>query len=164
MNNNKHLKPNLIDPLIERKIIKTLKPQENDYWKPAKSGFKSFFEVYIKPNIALVVIIVIIIIFLIYRYRIIQKEREAREVEIAYKKMYGIETSTNDQEKQQPNNKNNIQQKNAAEINEYTDLLLQLYNQQKEKLREPRIKNQAKFAYPMYPYAQGGSLAPSNSR
>ena len=162
MNNNKHLKPNLIDPLIERKIMKTLKPPENDYWKPAKSSFKSFFEVYVKPNIGLVIMIVIIIIFLIYRYRIIQKEREARELEMTYKKIYGIEIPVNNQIQQ--NNQNKIQQKNTAEINEYTDLLLQLYNQQKEKLREPRIKNQTKFAYPMYPYAQGGSLAPSNNR
>ena len=54
-------------------------------------------------------------------------------------------------------------------------MLLNLYNQQKEDAREPRIKHfnsrmqpvprqGPKFAYPMYPYAKGGSLAPSGTR
>jgi hypothetical protein len=153
MNNYKHLKPNLLDPIIKKKIIKTLKLPVNDYWAPVKSGLKSFIENYIKPNIGLVVFIILIIIFLIYRYRTIKEEK---------KNTYGTNAP--------PENKKQLHSDtNGHETNEYTDLLLQLYNSQKENLREPPIKQNrhiatTKFAYPMYPYAQGGTLAPSNGR
>ncbi|XWV24833.1 mg596 protein [Tupanvirus deep ocean] len=174
MNNNKHLKPNLLDPIIEKKIIKTLKPPNHDYWAPAKSGVKSFFENYIKPNIGLVIFIIIIILFLIYRYRVIKKDREAKEIEKFYKNTYGIDIN-------QENNDNQIKLQDPIHIKDsipldknsqdYTNLLLYLYNQQKESSREPQLKKynnktmtNTKLAYPMYPYARGGSLAPANSR
>lgn len=187
MNNNKHRKPNLMDPLIEKKIIKTLKMPTEDYWAPTKSTFRSFFREYIRPNISLIIFIVIIILFLIYRYRTIKHERENREIEKIYETAYGFpygnpsikhidhidhidyagykipQINKNTQSKQ-------ISKKN---IDEYTNLLLNAYNLQKENMREPNIKkinnriNPAptnNFAYPMYPYGRTGSLAPSGSR
>ncbi len=33
MNKNNRLKPNLLDPVIKQKIIKTLNPVKEDYWE-----------------------------------------------------------------------------------------------------------------------------------
>jgi len=84
MNNNKHLKPNLLDPIVEKKIMKTLNPPKEDYWAPTKNGFKSVYDKFIRPNIGLVIFIIIIIFFLIYRFRSIKKKREITEVENIY--------------------------------------------------------------------------------
>jgi hypothetical protein len=162
MNNNKRLKPNLLDPIIEKKIIKTLKPPQEDYWAPTKSSFQSFYKNYIRSNMMLVIFIIIIIMFLIYRYRVTKRERETKQLEKIYENMYHTERSVIP-EKQQ------AIQLPKNDVNEYTNLLLALYNQQKENLREPNIKkfndrmnpalnNGPKFAYPMYPYAEGGSF------
>ncbi|XWV26080.1 hypothetical protein QJ857_gp1000 [Tupanvirus soda lake] len=174
MNNNKHLKPNLLDPIMEKKIIKTLKPPNHDYWAPAKSGVKSFFENYIKPNIGLVILIIVVILFLIYRYRVIKKDREAKEVEKIYKNIYGIDMKqTNDNIQTTPQDTYSVKDTQSLDKNsqDYANLLLYLYNQQKESSREPQLKkynnrmaSTPKLAYPMYPYASGGSLAPANSR
>jgi len=176
MNKNKRLKPNLLDPMVEKKIIKTLKPIKEDYWAPTKNTFQSFFQNYIKPNLLLVFIIFLIIFFLVYRYRNIKKEKEKQELE----KIYNPISNTNivtitDSKQTTPNDTqkktDNISEKN---INEYTNLLLQYYNLQKENLREPTssknrnrpkiLMNQPKLAYQIYPYGNGGMLAPSGSR
>lgn len=149
MNNIKHIKPNLIDPILEKKIIKTLNPPKEDYWGPAKNGMQTFYQKYIKPNIILVIIIILIILFLIYRYRSIKKDRKLQQMQQYYQS--------------QPNITNNNTKISKQEIDNYSDLLLTYYNQQKEMMREPTIKSNAKLAYPMYPYIQG-SLVPSGSR
>ena len=171
MNNNKRLKPNLLDPLIEKKIIKTLKPQKDDYWEPTKKSFHSFYQNYIKPNMSLVIFVIVIILFLIYRYRVIKKEREIKQTEKIHENMYVIPKG---------NNVLHYRDQNSEDINEYTKMIMHLYNQQKENMREPDNRNnitnrtnrtnrnsklnEPKFAYPMYPYAKGGLLAPSGSR
>ena len=76
-NNNKILKPNLVDPIVEQRIIKTLNPPVEDYWAPTKNSFQSFFRKYIKPNIVFIIIIILFILYLFYRYRMIKKTREA---------------------------------------------------------------------------------------
>lgn len=79
----KQTKPNLVDPIIQKKIIKTLKPKEfikDDYWKPTKSFSLSIYEKYIKPNIFFIIIIIIIIIFLIYRYRMVKNNRKLENI------------------------------------------------------------------------------------
>ena len=170
MNINKRLKPNLVDPIIGQKIVKTLKPLKEDYWEPTRNIAKSFYNDYIKPNFGVVIFIIIIIILLIYRYRVIKSTRENKL----------INKPNNPPANTTICNKNNckdgscaIQQNNANDIDEYSDALIQLYNQQKENSREPKIKNPnkrmqpangPKLAYPMYAYVPGGSLAPSGSR
>ena len=165
MNINKRLKPNLVDPIIGQKILKTLKPPKEDYWEPTRNVAKSFYNDYIKPNFGLIIFIIIIIILLIYRYRVIKSDRE------------------NKSNTKQPANsahqnnvrQNNEQQKNTDQnLEDYSKLLIQYYNQQKENSREPKIKNfnnrmqpiqpGSKLAYPMYAYVPGGSLAPSGNR
>lgn len=159
MNNNKRLKPNLLDPIIGQKIIKTLNPPVEDYWAPTKNNFVSFYHNYIKQNTSLIIMIVIIILFLIYRYRITKKERESLELEQNY---LSTENTLPPRQAQKTIPK--------EELNEYTNMLLNFYNQQKETLREPSIETKqiqkgtgVKLAYPMYPYSKG-SLAPSGSR
>lgn len=162
-NNNKNLKPNLLDPLVEKKIIKTLKPIQPDYWAPAKNSAQSFMDNIIKPNISLLIFILIIIIFLIYRYRITKKKRELEQNENTYhlsKNSHPIKSSEYPKQI----------------LNDTTNTLLQLYNQQKDFLREPPINNidtkrmtpvrveTPKLAYPMYPYGSNGTLLPANSR
>jgi hypothetical protein len=159
MNTNKYLKPNLLDPIIEKKIIKTLKPQVEDYWAPTKNGFRTFYENYIRPNYFLIIFIVLILLFLIYRYRIIKKRRENTEPDKDFISPPNKINTNSGNNKNSPN----------KDIDEYTKLLMHMYNQQKEEMREPPIKHlndntNPKFAYPMYPYAQGGTLAPSTNK
>ena len=162
MNNNKRLKPNLIDPLIGKKIVRTLKPPQEDYWAPTKNSFQTIYQKYIKPNTVLIILLVIFLIWLFWRYRLIKNQRQISPSKLV--------TPANDLVKQTLCS-GDVQEN----TNEYANLLLQLYNQQKEQTREPRVKqfnnrvqpakiDQPKFAYPMYPYAKGGSLAPSGTR
>lgn len=163
MNTNKRLKPNLLDPIIEKKIIKTLKPPKEDYWAPTKNTFQSFYQNYIKPNIALVVLIILFIIFLLYRYRTIKKNREQKETTNNNTNCNTNECYKYVEKTKEPDPK----------VKEYAEALVSVYNQQKEALREPKIGNfssrmesapkQPKLAYPMYPY-KGGSLIPNASR
>lgn len=177
MNNYKHLKPNLLDPIIRKKIMKTLNPPRQDYWAPAKLNCRSFYENYMKPNVGLVIVIIIIILFLLYRYRVIKKERDNRELEKILETdeplLSSIQVVTNNSgpPAKIQNQKNTAKNLSKKELDDYTNLVLQLYGQEKEKLREPSPRynhsnaghNQSspKFAYPMYPYAKGGTLAPS---
>jgi hypothetical protein len=164
MNNSKRLKPNLLDPDIEKKIIRTLKPPKEDYWGPTKNMFQIFWFDYIVPNKYLVLFIIFIILVLIYRYQIIRKNR------------INPNQSSQQQQIQTPSCSTNSNIKNA---NDEADLLLYAYNKQKEASIEPQpIKQNMRsnhksygyerkksgFAYPMYPYVKGGSLAPSGKR
>lgn len=165
MNNNKRLKPNLVDPIMSKRIIKTLAPEKPDYWAPTKNSLRSFYNNFIKKNVAFVIIVIFFILFLIYRYRSIKKDREEKFIE-------NIDTSANCPVVSDTN-KNFSEKKNDAPMDEYTKLLLQYYNYEKESAREPVIKkfsnrmNPApgpKLAYPMYPYTKGGTLLPGGSR
>lgn len=160
MYKNKYLKPNLVDPFIEEKIIKTLKPQPmEDYWAPTKNSIHSFYIDYIIPNIYIIIFIIIILILLVYRYRTIKNEREEKLIVMQYKYP----------------KQNKPVAENTREVQEKVDLLIKLYNEQKENSREPRIKDinprmepanikSPKLAYPMYPYTKGGVLTPSSYR
>lgn len=132
MNINKRLKPNLIDPIMEQKIIKTLKPA--DYWAPTKNVLHDFYKDYIKPNIILIIIIIFICMLLFYRYWTIKNER-----------------INEPSKKPQPILKYQTLNKNQS------DLLLEYYYKQKEASLEPKPKSM-QLAYPLYPYSQGGTL------
>lgn len=149
MNRDKRLKPNLVDHVLEKKIIKTLNPPKEDYWAPTKNIFQNFYQNYIKPNISVVIFIIIILLLLLYRYKTTQTRRTKRQNEYV-----------NDNQL-----KHNFEDTNIN--NDYTKLLLSSYNQQKEILREPKInvinqtKNTSGLAYPVYPHTGGGKLIPS---
>lgn len=182
MSINKRLKPNLIDPIIGQKIIKTLKPPREDYWEPTRNVAKSFYHDYIKPNFGLVILIIVIIILLIYRYRVIKNERESKLLQNPMAKIDGNQNNSDKNNSDKNGCDKNGCDKNGCKnqknvdpnIEEYSKLLLEYYNQQKENLREPKIKNfnnriqpakqGPKLAYPMYAYVPGGSLAPSGNR
>ncbi|AZL89263.1 hypothetical protein QKC54_gp0569 [Megavirus baoshan] len=149
---NKPLKPNLVDPIFEKKIIKTLNPTVQDYWAPTKIGLRYLFQNFIRPNILLIIFLIIIALLLFYRYQVVKNNRETKKLE----QMYPGKSNNN--------NNNNIDA--SADINsvdKYKDVLLYLYNQQKETMREPKTKKKHditdNFAYPVYPYK--GSLSPS---
>ena len=133
---NNQLRPNLVEPEIATKVIRTLKNQQPDYWRPAKITAKSIYQNYIRPNISVVILVLLFGLFLVYRYRSVRDRREMIE---------------------------------PKEESGVTDVLLHLYEKQKEFSHEPKIKQfnervvkPASLAYPMYPY--GGTLAPGSSR
>lgn len=145
--NNKRLKPNLLDPAIEKRIIKTLRPEQEDYWEPTKNTFQSIYSDYIQPNIYFVIFLVLVFLLLLYRYRIIQKNRNENYYE-------------------QP-----IIQPPVVNNN-----FIDLYNMEKEQLMDMEINKgkkgkkdifstpARKVAYPMYPYSDGGTLVPSGKK
>jgi len=152
----KHLKPNLIDSTLRDKIIKTLNPPKEDYWAPTKTSVKSIFEKYIKPNYLFFLIILVLIFFLIYRYRIVKADREKAEMEKYYKSIQDT---------------NSLPPSSQVEQLDTASILLHLYNLQKENMREPplakkdnNLQTEPNFAYPMYPYTKGGTLASSNRK
>lgn len=69
------LKPNLVDPILNQKIIKTLKPTVPDYWEPTKKGCNTLYQKYVKPNLKFIIILLILIFILLYRYRLIKNRR-----------------------------------------------------------------------------------------
>jgi len=159
MNINKRLKPNLLDPKCRTKITRTLNPPREDYWKPTKNVFQMVYADYIKPNFYFFLFVGVFCVFLLYRYRIIQNQRLEEKFILAQ----NTKTETNEN------------------ILTYSDIALNIYNQQKEKSVEPRVKTvannrinwapvkereptQPQFAYPMFPYAKGGTLVPPTSR
>ncbi len=147
MNIKKNFRPNLIDPILEKRIIKTLNPPKPDYWAPTKNVANGFYQTYVKQNFGLIIFVVIIILFLIYRYRIIKKNREYND----WQKYYGYNVST---EKIDPPKKNI----------EYSKIAIEAYNMQKEMMREPPISTMGNLAYPMYPYTKGGTLTPKRNK
>ncbi|AEQ32585.1 hypothetical protein [Acanthamoeba polyphaga mimivirus] len=146
---NKPLKPNLVDPIFEKKIIKTLNPTVQDYWAPTKTGLKYLFQNFIRPNILLIIFLIIIALLLFYRYQVVKNNREIKKLE----QMYSDKSNINIDVNTDINNS----------VDKYKDVLLYLYNQQKETMREPKTKKKHNitdnFAYPVYPYK--GSLSPS---
>lgn len=179
MNINKHFKPNLLDPIVKKRIVKAMNPPKDDYWAPTKTTARSFYQNYIKSNIGFFIVLVIFILFLFYRYRIIRKNRVTSEIEKTYKLqddpnviIYNTEPKIEHEFNQPPKKDIHISQK---DMDEYAQLLMYLYEQQKDSLREPINKNYSsrmkpakpngpKFAYPVYPYANGGTLTPSGNK
>ena len=191
MNNNKRLKPNLLDPIVRKRIVKTLNPPVEDYWAPTKNTAQTFFQKYIKPNVGLFIVIIIFILFLFYRYRMIKKNRETSEIEKLYNQQnehqnqhqnghdnpadQAIVTVVHHNEPNKDNPPGKNQPDPKKETDDYTRLLMYLYEQQKDSMREPIHKNYSsrmkpaktigpKFAYPMYPYAKGGTLTPPSGK
>ena len=171
-NNNRHIKPNLVDPIIEKKIIKTLNPPREDYWAPTKNILQSFYQNYIKTNIPLIIFIIILILFLIYRYRSVREQR-GQEYQNIDPTQPIVSVPQQPLLHERAIDKPNDKSLSKKDTNEYTNLFLALYNQQKETMREPPVRNISnrmnpapipRFAYPIYPYGRGGSLAPSGSR
>lgn len=181
MNYNKHIRPNLLDETLKHKIMKTLNPPKEDYWAPTKNIFQKFYQNFIKPNIYLVIFIIIVLILLLYRYRVTKYNRNKNETFSSlqnYEINYEINPEINQTDKtnQQINYLINQtcqpDQFDQPNVSEYSEAIMNIYQQQKEKLREAAIKNKTKknsspnkqrlnFAYPMYPYVKGGTLTPS---
>ena len=87
MNDYKYIKPNLADPLLEKKIVKTLTPPNEDYWGPTRTGLNKFYHKFIKPNWGLVVVLILLACFLIYRYRYIKDIRDEQKIQMIYNKI-----------------------------------------------------------------------------
>lgn len=104
-----HLKPKLLDPLLQRKIINTLNPQTNN-WILLKSASKDFYDNYIYKNMFLIILVLLLLLFLFYRYRITKLER-TREM---YYALYTPE-------------------------NNYSKQIINMYDLQKEYMREPEV-------------------------
>lgn len=130
----KHFKPNLVDPFLEKKIIKTLKPVEYDYWAPTKSTANSFWNKYGKKYILLWILLLSIFLFLLYRYRSVKMDRKKNKI-------------------------NDNKTDNTMSNKEYSELLIKLYNKQKELMREPE-SGPKNLAYPIYGNTNGGVLIP----
>jgi hypothetical protein len=188
--NIKPLKPNLVDPIMTQKIVKTLKPPTEDYWGPTKNLAQNFYQRFIKPNIYLLLFILLIIIILLFRYRSIKLERENREyMEAMYPRQVQSQVSpytpsylANSAPPYLPNGNfsNSLAHGNIFNLPD-TDMAMLLYEQQKELLREPKSKRNSKykvdeegnisspkkkdrgFAYPVYPNFPGGTLSSSSS-
>lgn len=76
MNKNIYLKPKLLDPKIEKKILQILTPPKHDYWGPAKNNLLWLYNNYIKNNFWMILLIILCVIFLLYRYIVIRNRRE----------------------------------------------------------------------------------------
>ena len=127
-------RPNLLDPLVTKKIIRTLNSKSNGHFLPVKNTFTSIYTHIILPNIIGIVVIFIAIIVLLYRYRITSNKRtvDALSSNIYNQKQY-----------------------------DDTDLLIDIYTHQKEVSREPKKKQppqtneSPELVYPMYPSTLG---------
>jgi hypothetical protein len=64
------------DEQVQQYVNELTPPPKADYWAPAKSGAKTFYEKWIRPNIFLIVVIILVILFLIYRYKSTKKEKK----------------------------------------------------------------------------------------
>jgi hypothetical protein len=128
------IKPNLLDSHLEKKIIKTLKSNEEHYWEPTKNTLKSFYQKVIKPHYILVTLILVIIIFLFYRYRNTKKQK-----------------------------KNGKKKKDDNSQYFYEDYYDQLREPKIPKAKMVTgLNNGNQQAYPIYPYG-GGTLVANNA-
>lgn len=172
MNKPIKLKPNLVDPELIRKIKKTLRPPQEDYWEPTKNTFQTLYDNYIVPNISIIIVIIIIIVILVYRYYMVKREREQKKLMQKNTPKQQINSQYNLQ--QQYNSQYNLQQQQMQMqpqlpiVNEdQKQAVMNLYNQTKEAEREIAVQkrnNKHGFAYPMYPYVKGGTLTPSGKK
>lgn len=128
------MKPNLVHPNLKKKITTVLVPPQEDYWEPAKTGAKSFYQNYIRPNIWIIVVFIIIILILFYRYRITKEKKKL--------------------EKQYPQDVNMEEKK---ENDELVKRVMQEYEKEKERLREPIRKMDSRQTVP--PVYSFGAIA-----
>ena len=173
MYNRKHIKPDLFDAMIGKKIIKTLKPPADDYWEPTRNGLSSVWENYIRPNIWFIVGVVVVLVFLIYRYRSIKAEREAQKVADVYKSYYGPYVGPNGR-RLSPENwspSEYIPGRPKTSMDQYADMVLEIYNYQKENAREPKTtawdpnpQAQARTQTQAYPQTQSYPQAHMHGR
>ena len=148
-------KPNLIDPIFQKKIVTRLTPPPlEDYWAPTKDHAHSIWQNIIKPHILLMLVIICIIIFLLHRYLNIKKKKHDEPLKTTKDNLFENKYSNNKEE-------------------DDFKLMLYLYNKQKDSLREPVVRlkssrafkdnNKTEMAYPVYPYGSG-DLSPSRKR
>ena len=128
--------PNLVNPMVRKKIMDILAPPKEDYWEPTRNTLKIFFYKYIMPNIFWVFVFIIICIFLYYRYRDTQKKKQ-KELENP------VNTTPN------------------IDYQRIIDKSTQMYRANIEDLREKYVAKK-KPAYPVYPYGNG-TLTPNKS-
>lgn len=112
MNNVKSMKPNLLNPIVEKKLKKTLLPTKENTWEPIKQFGYNIWRNFIRKNIVIIVIILLIVIFLVYRYRVVKKRKEDQEF---------------------------IGSNNSEQL-KHTQMLLDYYKLQKELAREPKFE------------------------
>lgn len=106
------IKPNLLDPKIEREISQSLGVVHVDYWNPIKRGTNYIYQKVIRKNLLFFIIFGAVVIFLIFRYFRVKKNKSKK---------------SSDTEKIDNNEKQEI------------DKLLEMYRIQKENMREPII-------------------------
>ncbi len=181
MNMNKRLKPNLIDSKVTDKISRTINPPKKDYWKPTRNVLYVFYSDYVQPNFYFFLFVVTVLLFLLYRYRIVQDQRAEENFETGTNHV-GICTD------QFCENKPNYKANSKTDVQLYSDAVLDIYNKSKELSLEPRVRTSKnndrvewapapgsksgskstskspKFAYPMFPFTKGGTLAPIPNR
>lgn len=188
----KYIRPNLVEPILKQKIVKTLNPKVEDYWAPTKNTAQSFVRNYIKPNMWFFIVLLIFGLFLLYRYRMIKRKNEDIRSE-ASANTSDVTNSQLTKSNTDTENSNSTSASNSAysssasllpsstyssdteisnkEAQEYANMIMYLYDKQKDSLREPINRNfsnrmlpaKSKLAYPTYPYGKG-SLIPSGSK
>lgn len=171
-----HIEPNLLDSVIRNKIIQKLNPPKEEYWKPASTTAKNIYVKYVRTNIWFFVLLVAIIIFLIYRYFDIRNKNKIKIYQKHVREAYGIEAPIK-----------------KTLYDDYKDILLSAYYQQKERSREPDLalyniseeksksskyydsiksstsstsstSSNKPMAYPSYPYSEGRLSEPKKRR
>ena len=160
-------KPDLVDPYIERKVIRTLNPPKEDYWAPTKSSAKTFYASYIKPNMTVLIFFCIFLALLYYRYRMVKKNREASEMETFYGPHHIPNPNLYQTHKPIQPPIHSKSKPSPAERKAIADLM-DFHARQADNMREPIFKGNANekpepgpFVYPIYPSGNGGSLVPS---
>jgi hypothetical protein len=162
------LKPNLIDPNLKMNMFNKLKAGNNDYWEPTRNALSDFYHNYIKPNWLIIIIVIILIIVLIWRYRVTKNRKEEEQLNA----QLNAQINSQDVESQPKQ----VNQTNQANIEKYTNLVLELRKKNMEQQLEPKpvpVKYPhniifpppaqpkiPKLAYPLYPYHNPGQNIP----
>jgi hypothetical protein len=167
---NKHIKPNLLDPILSKKIIMTLNPPKEDYWEPAKNFSQILYQKYIRPNIMFIIFLLFVLLILFYRYRIVKTERDRKNLE-------GIIVAEQSTDNYNSSISSTLQPDSTNDG--YAQIAMLLYNSQKDASTEPKIrmppntsnrieyidKNQSPgYVYPVYPHFPGGKFVSSKSK
>lgn len=186
MNINKRIRPALVDSKITSKLVRTLKKPEVEHWKPVKNLLQTIYSDWIEPHSYFFICLALFIIFLLYRYRTIQNQKIEEEM----MKEMGVSSEKSDydrytemvlaaynqQEKQRIEPMVKILPKHADRIRWHSDdseseSPAKRSKKRKDKLppayqyiQQPANMPNSGFAYPMYPYVQGGTLLPAQSR
>jgi hypothetical protein len=114
------------DEQVQQYVNELTPPPKADYWAPAKSGAKSFYEKWIKPNILPIVLIILFILFLIYRYKTTQKEKS--QTPIKNQPVQQIQTRSD-----------GSITLNRDQVRELTEALEKYKNREYQYMAEPKI-------------------------